>query len=432
MTMHSSRRQASQTEPLMLCKRGRSARRRLATGARVLAAAAVSAGLAATSAGAAPPPPPCNPAADALCKRELASLASFTGWLQKYGAQGYIGEVGWPTYPKDDTTGDGYLWNQLGELWFQAADKAGLPVTGWAAGEWYEPTKNTNIYEHEGDHAWPLEPLTARRIQADVFEAHYGALGGVNSVGGEGTPSGFSNKNLGIYDTHYHYDSQQSFHYLAANKVKVVRLMFRWERMQPTLGGPIDTTGQAFTQLKAAIGRANQAGLKVIVEPHNFGAYMEKDAAGNVGRKPIGVGVGDVPISQFGDFWKKLATELKNVPGLLGYGLMNEPYGLRSSPRQMLTAAGVWEAASSAAYKAIRGTDGTHTIYVPAYAWDGVRSFAACHPKGPWITGFVHNVRYEAHQYFDFDGSGAYANGNHGYATEKNLASTKTQGSPSC
>lgn len=77
----------------------------------------------------------------------------------------------------------------------------------------------------------------------------------------------------------------------------------------------------------------------------------------------------------------------------------------------------------------IRRSDSARTIYVPAYAWDGVRSFAACHPRGPWVDDPAGNLRYEAHHYFDFDGSGSYQST---YAQEKAWASTKAQPQPSC
>lgn len=398
--------------------------RRTVAWSTVLAGSVAMGGVVAGEAAAAPDV--CDPQTNALCQREITKLNGFTAWLAKKSAKGYIGEVGWPSYPQDNSTFDGARWNELGELWFRAADAAKLPVTGWAAGEWYQPGKNTNIYEHT-DHSHPLKPLSVARKQAEVFETHYGLSGGVNSVGGEGIQNGFSNKKRGVYGTHYHYDSQKSFEYLASRGVRVIRLLFRWERVQPVLHQSIPTSLAGFKQLKSAIGRANAAGLKVIVEPHNFGAYHHSS-----GVKRIGLQSGPNTISwrAFRDLWRRLAPVLKNVPGLLGYGLMNEPHDLKSGSVNgtFRSEAQVWETASRSAVLAIRRVDKTHTIYVPAYAWGSVRSFAACHPKGPWIYDPANKLRYEAHQYFDHDESGNYTRT---YAEEKADA-MKPQGPPDC
>src|SRR5438094_10661211 len=72
------------------------------------------------------------PTGDVVAARALQELSNFTEWLHRYGARGYVGEVGWP----DDSSGDGERWNRLADRWFRAADAAGLWVTVWATGEW--------------------------------------------------------------------------------------------------------------------------------------------------------------------------------------------------------------------------------------------------------------------------------------------------------
>ena len=66
--------------------------------------------------------------------------------------------------------------------------------------------------------------------------------------------SGFSNPNPGTYGQAYHFDQQATFDYLAARGIEVVRIPFRWERLQPTLGGRLDDA--ELGRLKAVVARA--------------------------------------------------------------------------------------------------------------------------------------------------------------------------------
>ncbi|WP_334145161.1 glycoside hydrolase family 5 protein, partial [Rhabdothermincola sp.] len=331
--------------------------------------------------------------ADALQRRVLAELKVFTDWLDRTGAKGYIGEVGWPNNESTDR------WNALADTWYQAADSKGLMVTAWATGEWWG-SYNLAIYGNNGP------SIGTALSPARVVEAHRGGAGkdrGVNVNGGEfgiggnlGTGSGgaFSNVNRGTYDQDYHYDSQATFNYLASRGVEVVRLPFRWERIQPTLGGPLDTTELA--RLRDVIDRANAAGIDVIPTVMNYGAYW----MGSPGiRTPIGSS--GVTNQHFADLWRRLAVALGDRPNISGWGLMNEP-------TNMPTGSAGWEQASQAAVDAIRGAGDRHTIFVPGYNWSTARRFVESHPNGPWIRDSLGNIRYEAHHYFDGDNSGSY------------------------
>lgn len=77
--------------------------------------------------------------------------------------------------------------------------------------------------------------------QAPVLEAHPSTAAcrrGVNVGGGEPiNGSTFSNTDPGAYDQDYWYASQATFDYLHTRAGPIVRLPFRWERLQPTPGG---------------------------------------------------------------------------------------------------------------------------------------------------------------------------------------------------
>ena len=369
--------------------------------ALVLAVAAAASTAAATAA------PPAH-ADDALQRRVVGELKGWTDWLARNNVKGYIGEVGWP----DNARGDAAAWNALAERWYQAADTAGLWVTAWATGEWWGTSYPLAAFE---DRLAPVGVETANS-QAPVIEAHPtvgGTWRGINVAGGEfGTPvdqptSAFSNANPGVYDRDYHYDSAASFKYLKSQGIGVVRLPIRWERLQPT---PSQSLNQVELQrVKDAVARAGAAGLQVILDIHNYGAYYLYDGRQGV-RRPIGSP--QVPVSAFADLWRRLSIHFKDDPAVIAYGLMNEPVGLGATATA--TPAQVWERASQAAVDAIRGTGDQTFVRVGGYLWSGVTSFAQQHPRA-WIRDPLGYVRYEAHDYFDRDHSGTYA---HTYAEE--------------
>ena len=77
---------------------------------------------------------------------------------------------------------------------------------------------------------------------------------------------------------------------------------------------------------------------------------------------------------------------------------MNEPAGM---------GAAAWEAQSQAALDAIRANGDTKVVLVPNLAGYGLQTtWSNVHPKA-WIADPAENHRYEAHFYFDRNGSGA-------------------------
>ncbi len=348
---------------------------------------------------------------DALNRRVRDELGRFTGWLEQNGVEGYIGEVGWP----DDYRGDASRWNALADAWY--ADAAGLWVTQWSTGEWWGTDYKLAVYEdRRSPDGWP-DGVDSANTQAVVTEARpttASYLRGVNVSGAEfGAPfsldrtSRFSNKNPGRYERAYHYEGQATFDYLASRGIKLIRLQFRWERIQPALGRPLD--GTELRRLKAAVQRATDAGLEVILDVHNFGDYYIERKGRGV-RFPIGSE--RLPIGRFADLWRRLSRNFEATPGVAGYGLMNEPAGM---PRVGgLSPAKVWEKASQEALDAIRSNGDDRLVLVQGYAWAGAQRWPENHPSS-WIDDPAENFRYEAHHYWDRNNSGAY---DHSYAEE--------------
>lgn len=338
---------------------------------------------------------------DALHARVLSELHTFTDWLETHRVKGYIGEVGWP----DDVSGDAREWNDLADRWFEAADDAGLWVTTWATGEWWGTAYNLAAYEDRRE----IPGVETANTQAEVLEAHLGTdtyRRGITVAGGEfAAPSaepesGFSNRNPGVYDRQYHYDGRGTFEYLASRGIGLVRIPFRWERLQPRLGGHLAKT--EVRRLSGAVRRAGAAGLKVVLDMHNYGAYYRhRDGRG----VRCAIGSRGCRIRRFVDVWRRISRRFGDRRPVIGYGLMNEPVGL--SPTGDLAPEDLWERASKRAVRAIRRRGDRKWILVSGYFWSGVQNWDKFHPR-PWIPDSFPKVRYEAHHYWDSDNSGDY------------------------
>lgn len=139
-----------------------------------------------------------------------------------------------------------------------------------------------------------------------------------------------SNFNPGVYDEDYWYPgrssdpdtNQNTFEYLSDRGVNIVRIPFRWERMQPSLGGPLDSLN--LSKLKASVEAAGAAGIKIILSLQNFGGYWA-DVDGTV--KKLKLGTPDLTSSHFEDVWRRLSENFRNDANVIGYDLMNEPAG---------------------------------------------------------------------------------------------------------
>jgi hypothetical protein len=355
------------------------------------------------------------PADDALAERVLGDLRSFTDWLVRDDAEGWIGEVGWPAEDADE-------WNRVAEAWYRAANDARLWVTAWAAGEWWA-AYSLAIY-NTGDGA----TLSAPGPQAEVVEDHLGpsdVLRGINvngpefGVGGNlglGTDDVFSNRNRGTYGRGprgWHHESHASLDYLASRGIEVVRVPFRWERLQPSLGQPLDA--KELDRLTEMVDRIAEVGMVAIPSAFNYGAYWLNDETCGCGRRtPIGSAA--VTIDHFVDLWTRLSEAFEGSSSVVAYGIMGEPVGM-SGPE-------VWEEASQEVVDALREQGDETLVMVPGYSWSGVQSFPIQHPNGPWIEDPADRVRYEAHHYWDSTYAGDY---DLSYAEENDAAVASKQ-----
>ncbi len=205
----------------------------------------------------------------------------------------------------------------------------------------------------------------------------------LNALQGVNLPQlSFDDKAIpGRLGTNYQVPSSRSVAYYAGKGMNLIRIGFLWERLQPTLGGPLDPAYLA--QLMSVTRQANRRGAAVLLDVHNFGRYR---------REPLGSP--KVPIQAFADLWSRLAKTFAD--GRVMFGLMNEPHDQSAAD---------WRSAADAAVTAIRKTGAKNAIFIMGADWGNPRSWMsrnAALMSGIKDTNFV----YEFHQYLDADGGG--------------------------
>jgi aryl-phospho-beta-D-glucosidase BglC (GH1 family) len=213
----------------------------------------------------------------------------------------------------------------------------------------------------------------------------------------------------------YHHDTPASLAFLAKRGVKLVRLDFRWERVQQDVGGRLRSTD--VKRIRDWVRSAQRVGLTPIIDLHNYGHLFVWNSTLRRGVRTA-IGSEDLPISAFADLWRRLSTVFKNEGNVI-YDLMNEPEGLAPDAKE---GSRIWEKASQAALNAIRANGDKHLVLVEGYDWSGVRLWSKHHPRG-WIRDPARNFRYEAHHYWNREGSGYYT---HTYDDE--VADSREQG----
>ena len=213
---------------------------------------------------------------------------------------------------------------------------------------------------------------------------------GVNDAGGEfldvfppppGLPIGFS--------------SPRTLDYVAGKGLRLVRLPFAWEQVQPEPGGPLNR--EAVGSLRRYLEEADRRGLQVIPDLHNYARFTKVDREGR--HVPLLVGSKAFPERLLADFWRRLVEELKDAPAIYAWGIMNEPHDIVTKQ---------WERASQAVVEAIRSTGDRHWILVPGSNWSSAHIWVACHGRHAWIRDPLGRTAYEAHTYFYRRGSSGY------------------------
>jgi endoglucanase len=210
------------------------------------------------------------------------------------------------------------------------------------------------------------------------------ALAGVSLAAAE-----FGEGNLpGTYGSDYTYPTHQEVDYFVGKGLNVMRLPFRWERLQHQTLGDLDAAELA--RLDDVVTYVTAKGAWALIDPHNYARH---------GGKLVG---SDLPAAVLADFWSRLAAHYSGNDHVI-FGLMNEP---NSMPTEQ------WLGDANAAIAAVRTAGAKNLVMVPGNAWTGAHSWSDSwygKPNAEVMLGVVDpgdNYVFEVHQYLDGDSSG--------------------------
>lgn len=195
----------------------------------------------------------------------------------------------------------------------------------------------------------------------------------------------------GEYNKDYTYPTAQDLKYWYQKGLKLIRLPFKWERLQPELNGPLNT--HDLNKMKELVKAAEECDMVVILDLHN---YCRRFINGDHHL----IGTNGLTIENLASFWQAIAKEFSIFKNIYGYGLMNEPHDL--APHT------TWFDMAQASIHAIRKVD-THTlIMVGGNDWSSAERWLQQSDTLKHLKDPAHNLAFEAHVYFDKDASGTY------------------------
>jgi endoglucanase len=211
-------------------------------------------------------------------------------------------------------------------------------------------------------------------------------LAGVNLAGGE------FGKLPGTQGTDYMYPDPADIDYYAALGFNLIRLPFRWERLQPTLGAPFAHADRE--RLTEVVEYAAGKGLHVVLDTHN---YARRRLADDGWTEDHLIGSELVPTAAFAEYCGRLAALFRGAQPVI-FGLMNEPWGIEPED---------WLLIANKAIAALRREGAQQLVLVPGVAYSGAHSWVSA---GNIVMGNIvdsaNRFAFEVHQYFDADSSG--------------------------
>lgn len=231
-------------------------------------------------------------------------------------------------------------------------------------------------------------PDTEEEAEGDFPSVEYKAEPfGVNLAGAE-----FGDVFPGEFGVHYTYPNAEELDYFKSKGLNLIRLPFKWERIQPTLYAPLDATELA--RMKTFVKAAEDRGILVLLDMHNYGRRDFKGTS-------YAIGGSSLTIEHVTDVWGRLAEEFKSYTNIWGYGLMNEPHDLATSS--------TWFNIAQALIDKIRSIDTKTTIVVGGDSFSSAARWLLASDNLRNLEDASNNLIFEAHIYFDNDHSGKYA-----------------------
>ena len=209
----------------------------------------------------------------------------------------------------------------------------------------------------------------------------------------------------------YTYATAPTFNYFAARGLPFIRLQVKWERLQPDLTQGLNA--QQLQYLQQDVAYAKAAGAVVSIVPHNEARYAtlesqvaNYDSDACIIDNPCQGSPINITIDDFTNFWVLMSNVFKDDPTVVAYDLTNEPHdmGTDASGKPVN-----WGQIAQAAVTAIRNNGDTKTIMIEGDGWANATYWASYNGSAGFINDPANNYYYEAHEYFDSDYSGTYA-----------------------
>lgn len=212
-------------------------------------------------------------------------------------------------------------------------------------------------------------------------------LTGINLAGAEFG----ADKLPGVVNQDYIYPTPAVINAYADFGMNVIRVPFRWERMQPELGKLLNP--DELKRLDDVVMAADARKVTVILDPHNYGHYRDTL-----------IGDKKVPSKAFAHFWSQMARHYRNQ-GNIVFGLMNEPNKHTATD---------WAKIAKEAIQAIRKEGAKQLILVPGTLYSGAHSWHKKAGKKSNAEALAklrdprNNMMIEFHHYFDYNYSGTH------------------------
>jgi endoglucanase len=216
-------------------------------------------------------------------------------------------------------------------------------------------------------------------------------FGGINLAGAE---FGDEGQIPGIYDVDFSYPTNGSVDYFRRRGFNLIRLPFRWERLQPKLFAEFSSDEEK--RLRTLSNYITAQGMTLVLNPCNF---ARRKLAGDGWNKDYLIGSSDVPTASFVDFWVRLASLFRDSRNAI-FGLMNEPYDI-SAP--------YWLEIVNRLIAAIRKAGASNFILVPGVEYTSAHTWITAGNELMYkVEDPAMNFAFEVHQYLDFDSSGTH------------------------
>ncbi|MDT3720572.1 glycoside hydrolase family 5 protein [Pseudomonas oryzihabitans] len=222
---------------------------------------------------------------------------------------------------------------------------------------------------------------TVIALSATVAQAEPVSLVGLNLSG-----AGFAPQVLpGINGTNYIFPVEAYFQQWSARGVKLIRFPIIWERLQPQLGGPLDSAYVAL--VNQTFGYAQKHGIKIILDLHNYARYR-----GQV------IGTSGVPYARYQEIMTHIARQWSGQSSLYAYDIMNEPHD----------AMAYWPTAAQYGINGVRAVDSSRPVIVEGNGWSSATRWAEFNDALLGLKDPANNIIFSAHSYFDENAGGSY------------------------